>query len=97
MFAKPDNNEFLAVNQFTVEEKGQNKRPDVVLFVNGIPLVVVELKNAASEKAVIPSLFASNTFVVISDGLSARAGTLSSGFGRFMAWKTQTVSSLSAR
>lgn len=101
-FAKPDNNEFLAVNQFTVEEKGVHKRPDVVLFVNGIPLVVVELKNAASEKAdmpsafrqietykaVIPSLFASNAFVVISDGLSARAGTLSSGYGRFMAWKS---------
>lgn len=73
-----------------MEEKGVNKRPDVVLFVNGIPLVVVELKNAASEKAdmpsafrqietykaLIPSLFASNAFVVISDGLSNRTHLL---------------------
>src|SRR5690606_33791900 len=98
----PDNNEFLAVNQFTIIEDGHNKRPDVILFVNGIPLVVMELKNAASENATvrsafrqfetykhdIPGLFTYNGFVVISDGLEARAGTLSAGFSRFMTWKS---------
>lgn len=101
-FNDPENNEFLVVNQFTVIENGHNKRPDVILFVNGIPLVVMELKNAASESATIrsafkqfetykqdiPSLFAYNAFVVISDGFEARAGTLSADFSRFMAWKT---------
>ncbi|MEW6510847.1 MAG: type I restriction endonuclease subunit R [Bacteroidota bacterium] len=101
-FANPDNNDFLVVNQFTVVEKNQNKRADVVLFVNGIPLVVMELKNPADEqatirrayeqvqtyKATIPSLFAYNAFCVISDGHEARAGTISSDFGRFMAWKS---------
>jgi type I restriction enzyme R subunit len=101
-FANPENNEFLAVNQFTVIENHQNKRPDLVLFVNGMPLVVIELKNASDENATIqaawqqletykqaiPSLFAANAFTVISDGLEARAGTLSSGLSRFMAWKS---------
>ena len=101
-FTRPDNNEFMVANQFTVIENHQNKRPDLILFVNGIPLVVIELKNAADEnatirtayqqietyKATIPSLFASNAFVVISDGLEARAGALSAGFQRFMAWKS---------
>jgi type I restriction enzyme R subunit len=101
-FAHPGNNEFLVANQFTVIENHQNKRPDLILFVNGIPLVVLELKNAADEnatiktayqqietyKATIPSLFASNAFVVISDGLEAKAGALSAGFQRFMAWKS---------
>ncbi len=101
-FANPENNEFLAVNQFTVVEKNQNKRPDVVLFVNGIPLVVMELKNPADEqatlhsafnqiqtyKATIPSLFTYNAFCVISDGHEARAGTISSDYTRFMAWKS---------
>lgn len=101
-FARPGNNEFLVANQFTVIENHQNKRPDLILFVNGIPLVVLELKNAADEnatiktayqqietyKATIPSLFASNAFVVISDGLEAKAGALSAGFQRFMAWKS---------
>src|SRR5690606_31535618 len=87
---------------FTIIENGHNKRPDVMLFVNGIPLVVIELKNAADEnttvhsafkqtetyKAIIPGLFTYNGFVVISDGLEARAGTISSGFSRFMAWKS---------
>lgn len=82
-FAKPDNNEFVVANQFTVIENNQNKRPDLVLFVNGIPLVVIELKNAADENAtiktayqqieiykqLIPSLFTCNALVVISDGL----------------------------
>jgi type I site-specific restriction-modification system R (restriction) subunit/very-short-patch-repair endonuclease len=101
-FSNPENNEFLAVNQFTVVEKNQNKRPDVVLFVNGIPLIVIELKNPADEqatirrayeqirtyKAAIPSLFTYNAFCIISDGHEARAGTISSDFGRFMAWKS---------
>jgi len=101
-FGHLDNNEFLVVNQFTVIENGQHKRPDVVLFVNGLPLVVIELKNAVDENATvrsaceqiktyqqaIPSLFTYNAINVISDGLEARAGTISSGFSRFMAWKT---------
>lgn len=101
-FNNPENNDFLVANQFTVVENGVNKRPDVILFVNGIPLVVLELKNAADEnatiksafrqietyKAVIPGLFTYNAFSVISDGLEARAGTLSSGMSRFMQWKS---------
>ncbi len=101
-FETPENNEFIVANQFTVVEDGVNKRPDVVLFVNGIPLVVMELKNAAAEnatiksafrqvgtyKAAISGLFTSNAFIVISDGLEARAGTLSSGISRYMTWKS---------
>jgi type I restriction enzyme R subunit len=101
-FNTPESNDFIVANQFTVVEDGVNKRPDVILFVNGIPLVVIELKNAADEnatiksafrqietyKAVIPSLFTYNAFTIISDGLEARAGTLSSGMSRFMAWKS---------
>jgi type I restriction enzyme R subunit len=101
-FANPDNNDFAVVNQFTVIENHQNKRPDLILFVNGIPLVVIELKNATDENATIksayqqletykktiPSLFSSNAFLVISDGLEAKAGSLSAGLSRFMAWKT---------
>jgi type I restriction enzyme, R subunit len=101
-FANPDNNEFLVVNQYTIIENNQNKRPDLILFVNGIPLVVIELKNAADEnttlksayqqlntyKETIPSLFTYNSFVVISDGLEAKAGSISAGLSRFMAWKT---------
>lgn len=101
-FETPENNEFVVANQFTVIEDGNNKRPDVILFINGIPLVVLELKNAADEKAtiksafnqlqtykaIIPSLFTYNGFMIISDGLEAKAGTLSSGISRFMAWKS---------
>lgn len=101
-FKNPHNNEFVVANQFTVIENGNNKRPDVILFVNGIPLVVIELKNAADEnttinsafkqvetyKAIIPSLFTYNGFVVISDGLEAKAGSISAGFSRYMAWKS---------
>ena len=96
------NNDFTVVNQYTVIENGHNLRPDVVLFVNGLPLVVMELKNAASEEATveaafqqietykeqIPSLFTYNEVIVISDGLEAKAGTLSSGMSRFTAWKS---------
>lgn len=101
-FANPDNNDFVVANQFTIIENGNNKRPDIILFVNGLPLVVIELKNAADEnttvhsafkqietyKAIVPSLFTYNSFIVISDGLEAKAGTISSGFSRFMAWKS---------
>ncbi|MGA2297890.1 MAG: HsdR family type I site-specific deoxyribonuclease, partial [FCB group bacterium] len=97
-----ENNHFLCVNQFTVIENNQNKRPDLILFVNGLPLVVIELKNPADEKATvhkaftqmqnyknaIPSLFNYNCLLVISDGLESRAGTLTSKFSRFMAWKS---------
>ena len=101
-FRNPENNEFVVANQFTVIENGINKRPDVILFINGIPLVVIELKNAADENAtiksaykqfqtykeVIPSLFTYNGFMVISDGLEAKAGSLSAGMTRFMSWKS---------
>ncbi len=101
-FTHPENNDFVVANQLTVIENGVNKRPDVVLFVNGLPLVVIELKNAADEnasvksaykqlqtyKATIPSLFTYNGLMIISDGLEAKAGSLSAGLSRFMAWKT---------
>ncbi|MBI5634653.1 MAG: type I restriction endonuclease subunit R [Nitrospirae bacterium] len=101
-FENPLNNEFLAVNQYTVIENNQNKRPDILLFVNGIPLVVIELKNPADEnatinkafdqiqtyKATIPSLFTFNAFCVISDGLQCRGGSVSAGFNRYMTWKS---------
>lgn len=101
-FNNPSNNEFLVVNQYTIIEKNQNKRPDVLLFINGIPLVVVELKNATDEnatirkayeqlqtyKATIPSLFTYNAICVISDGMECKAGSISAGFTRFMAWKS---------
>ena len=101
-FKNPKNNEFLAINQFTVVENNVNKRLDIVLFINGIPLVVMELKNPIDEratlrkafnqiqtyKASVPSIFAYNALNVISDGLEARAGSLSAGFSRFHAWKT---------
>ena len=98
----PENNEFLAVNQFTVIEGSRNRRADVVLFVNGLPLVVVELKNPADPNATIknafnqlqtyqhdiPSLFGFNELLIISDGLQARAGTLTADWERFMPWRT---------
>ena len=101
-FNNPENNDFVVANQFTVIENGVNKRPDVVLFVNGLPLVVIELKNAVDEnasvrsaykqlqtyKATIPSLFTYNGLMIISDGLEAKAGSLSAGMSRFMSWKT---------
>jgi type I restriction enzyme R subunit len=102
-FENPENNEFLAVNQFTVVEGNQNKRPDIILFVNGLPLVVIELKNAVDENAnlksafnqlqtykqAIPSLFTYNSLLIISDGWDARCGTITSDYGRFMTWKTK--------
>ncbi len=105
-FIQPDNNDFQLINQLIVVENGLNKRPDVVLFVNGLPLVVIELKNPTDEnatlksayqqlqnykasiKASIPSLFTTNEILVISDGLEAKAGSLSADLSRFMAWKS---------
>jgi type I restriction enzyme R subunit len=103
-FANPAANEFLAVNQFTVEEGHFNRRADVVVFINGIPLGVLELKNIADEqatirkafdqfqtyKAQIPSLFHSNALLVISDGHQAKLGTITSDWERFMTWRTIT-------
>jgi type I restriction enzyme R subunit len=101
-FQNPENNVFCAINQFTVQERNQHKRPDVILYVNGLPLVVMELKNPADAnatirkaydqiqtyKAVITTLFFYNVICVISDGLEARVGTISSSFSRFQTWKT---------
>lgn len=101
-FSEPANNQFLVVNQYTIIENNQNKRPDVLLFVNGLPLVLIELKNAADEqatirkafdqvqtyKATIPGLFTYNAICVISDGMECKAGSVTAGFSRFMTWKT---------
>jgi len=101
-FLHPDNNDWLAVNQFTVSENKHVRRPDVVLFVNGLPLAVLELKNPADEEATIwmahqqlqtykheiPSLFSLNEALVISDGIQARIGTLTAGKEWFKTWRT---------
>ncbi|AKN01834.1 DEAD/DEAH box helicase (plasmid) [Salimicrobium jeotgali] len=99
---KADNNDFLAVNQFTVVEGRHDKRPDVVVFINGLPVVVFELKSSSNEhvglpeaynqlqtyKATIPSLFQTNAFLVTSDGLNARAGTLTASEEWFTMWRS---------
>ncbi len=109
--AKIDDNEFLVVNQFTVIEDKKNRRPDVVVFVNGLPVVVIELKNPAEEKttvrhaynqiqtykADIPSLFAFNEAIVISDGFAAEMGTLTAGWDRFMPWRTVDGATLASK
>jgi len=96
------NNDLLVCNQFTVIENNVTKRPDITLFVNGLPLVVIELKNPADENATvkkaftqlqnykrtISSLFYYNGILVASDGLDAKMGSLTTGWSRFMAWKT---------
>ncbi len=101
-FDVPDNNDWLAVNQFTVAEGQHTRRPDVVLFVNGLPLAVVELKNPADENATIwsafqqletyqaqiPALFAYNAALVVSDGVQARIGALGAGREWFKPWRT---------
>jgi type I restriction enzyme R subunit len=101
-FSNPSNNEFLVVNQYMIIENNQNKRPDILLFVNGIPIVLFELKNAADEnatirkaydqiqtyKATIPGLFTYNAICIISDGMECKAGSVSAGFSRYMTWKT---------
>lgn len=101
-FDDPDNNDWLALNQYTVKEDGKNRRPDVVVFVNGLPLGLIELKNPGDENATIkgafnqlqtyrndiPSLFTPNAVCVISDGLSALMGSFSAGFEHYAPWKT---------
>ena len=101
-FDDVDANHWLAINQFTVMEGKATKRPDVVVFVNGLPLAVIELKNPADVNAttkkafqqlqtykhVIPSLFTCNELLVASDGLDARHGTLTAPWERFMPWRT---------
>lgn len=101
-FDFPENNDFIVCNQFSVTNGHVTKRPDIILFINGLPLVVIELKNPADENATvqkaftqlqnykdaIPQLFTHNLLLVASDGLDARAGTISGDFSRFLAWKT---------
>jgi len=103
-FEQPDNNDWLAVNQFTVSEGQHTRRPDVVVFVNGLPLAVIELKNPADENATvesaiqqlatyqaqIPALFATNAVLVASDGMAARVGSLGAGKEWFKPWRTIT-------
>ena len=104
----PDNNDFLAVNQFTVVEDRRERRPDVVLFINGLPLAVIELKNPADEtadiwrafnqlqtyKQQIPSLFVYNEALLVSDGVLARVGTLTANREWFLPWRTVTGEAL---
>ena len=101
-FDNPDANDWLAVNQFTVVENRHERRPDIVLFVNGLPLGLIELKNPADEdatiwsawqqfqtyKAELPSLFAFNAALIVSDGVEARIGTLTAGREWFKPWRT---------
>lgn len=100
-FQNPENNDFTAVNQFTIVERQVNKRPDIILFINGLPLVVIEIKNPTAEKAtiknaydqlqtykqVIPTLFNYNSLLIVTDGTFAKAGTLTSDWTRFSGWK----------
>ncbi len=103
-YAHPENNHWLVVNQFTIQDGPIERRPDVLVFLNGIPVVVFELKNLKDERATvkkaydqlqtyalqIPQLFVYNVLQVISDGLEARLGCLGAEFERFVAWKTVT-------
>ena len=101
-FDDPAGNDWLAVNQLTVVENKHERRPDIVLFVNGLPLGVIELKNPADEDATIwtawrqlqtykvelPALFAMNAVLMVSDGVEARIGTLTAGREWFKPWRT---------
>lgn len=101
-YENPSNNEYLVVNQFTIIENNVNKRPDIILFINGLPLVVIELKNAVDENATInsafnqlqtykqaiPSLFLYNAVLIISDGWEALYGSLTSPKQFFVPWKS---------
>ena len=101
-FDEADANTWTAINQFTVTESGNTRRPDIVVFVNDLPLAVIELKNPADEnatiwsafqqlqtyKAELPSLFACNAVLAVSDGMQARVGTLSAGREWFKPWRT---------
>ena len=103
-FAQPSNNDFHVVNQFTITGTKQPRRPDVIAFVNGLPLAVVELKNPANEqtdvwdafnqlqtyKDEIGDLFNSNVALVVSDGWTARVGSLTANAERMLPWRTIT-------
>ena len=107
-FGDPSKNDWLAVNQFTVVENKHERRPDIVLFVNGLPLGVIELKNPAAEdatiwtawqqlqtyKAELPTLFSMNAMLMVSDGVEARIGTLTAGREWFKPWRTITGETL---
>jgi len=96
------NNDFVTINQFKIIENRENRRPDIVIFINGLPLVIIELKNPENPtadiqeafdqlqtyKKLIPSIFQYNELLIISDGIEARAGTITSDWERFMPWKT---------
>ncbi|MEZ8400753.1 type I restriction endonuclease subunit R [Vibrio splendidus] len=104
-FTTPDNNEFLIVNQFTITGTKGNRRPDVVVFINGLPISVIELKNPADEHAdiwnafnqlqtykdEISDLFVFNEALIVSDGWTARVGSLTANKERFLPWKTVTT------
>lgn len=99
----PEKNDYLVVNQFTVTETTHKRRPDVIVFINGLPLGLLELKNPASEsatlesafnqlqtyKAELPGLFRTNAVLVTSDGIAARIGSLTANLERFMPWRTK--------
>ncbi len=101
-FDHPDSNDWLAVNQFTIIEEGKNRRPDVVVFLNGIPVGLLELKNSADQNATlknawnqiqtyrkdIPSLFAPNTVTVLSDGISSSMSSYTGTYEHYAPWKT---------
>ena len=101
-FDTPSNNEWLAINQFSIKGEKHTRRPDIILFVNGLPLVLIELKNPADERAdiwkafdqiqtykeQIPTIFQYNEILIISDGTEARMGSLSADEERFMSWRT---------
>ena len=101
-FDDSEKNQYLAVNQFTVKEGKNTHRADVVIFINGLPIAVIELKNPANENATItdalhqletykrniPSLFQTNELLIISNGIEARIGTLTADFERFAPWRT---------
>ncbi|HDJ7737290.1 type I restriction endonuclease subunit R [Staphylococcus aureus] len=102
-FEHPQNNDFLAVNQFTVVNGDYTKRPDIVLFINGLPIVVIELKNSTNEtvgvedgyqqletyKMRIPQLFTFNEVLVTSDGINTKSGSLTANYDRFMTWRSK--------
>ncbi len=109
-FDDPTNNDWLAISQFTVVESKNERRPDIVLFVNGLPLGVIELKNPADEdatiwtawqqlqtyKAELPTLFSFNELLIVSDGTEARLGTLTAGREWFKPWRTISGQKLAA-
>ena len=102
-FEHPQNNDFLAVNQLTVVNGDYTKRPDIVLFINGLPIVVIELKNSTNEtvgvedgyhqletyKMRIPQLFTFNEVLITSDGINTKAGSLTANYDRFMTWRSK--------